>query len=230
MVAAGDAGRVGAEVVDVGHLVAVVVGIGAAVLVLPAVEVLRLVGAFVGSVGDAVAVVVGIGAAVVVEVAVLVLGLVGALVAGVGDAVAVGVLVGQGGDLDELARGAAIGRAVLEGGLRVGLGLAEVPLGQQLLALVEVDGGKFQLAARDGQLARRAPHRAVLLGVVHGRAQPPDAPAHDRSLGARAGEQRDQHERGKARAHGRVRRALCASSMAFCAYSSAVSARFAASE
>ena len=73
--------RVRAEVVEVGDAVAVVVRVGAAVVVLEAVEVLGLVRALVLGVGDAVGVVVGVGAAVVVEVAVLVLGLEDALVA-----------------------------------------------------------------------------------------------------------------------------------------------------
>src|SRR6185369_9076693 len=72
------------------HRVALV---GAAVLVLVAVDRLGLVGALVFLVGDAVVVVVRIGATVEVLEAVLVLGLVGALVLVVGDAVAVVVLV-----------------------------------------------------------------------------------------------------------------------------------------
>ena len=93
LVAAGDAGRVRAEVVDVGIRSPSLSGSGQPSSSLPAVEVLGLVRALVGGVGDAVGVVVGIGAAVVVEVAVLVLGLEDALVARVGDAVAVGVAV-----------------------------------------------------------------------------------------------------------------------------------------
>ena len=73
-------GVVRALVVQVVDAVLVVVGIGAAVVVLEAVEVLRLVRALVLDVGDGVGVVVGIGAAVVVLEAVLVLGLVGALI------------------------------------------------------------------------------------------------------------------------------------------------------
>src|SRR5439155_142124 len=105
--AAGDAVRAGVEV-DVlgqldlaagdGHLaarvgaaVAVVVDLGAAVVVLEAVLVLGLVGAFVELVGDAVLIVVEIGAAVLVVEAVAILGLRRAQIAGVGDAVAVGV-------------------------------------------------------------------------------------------------------------------------------------------
>ena len=87
-------GRVGALVVGVEHAVAVVVRVGAAVVVLEAVEVLGLVRAVVAGVDDAVAVVVRIGAAVLVLEAVAILGLVGAAVLGVGDAVAVVVRVG----------------------------------------------------------------------------------------------------------------------------------------
>ena len=84
-------GLVRALVVDVEDAVAVVVRVGAAVLVLEAVEVLGLVRALVHVVGDAVAVVVGVGAAVLVLEAVLVLGLGRALVVDVGDAVLVAV-------------------------------------------------------------------------------------------------------------------------------------------
>jgi hypothetical protein len=65
--------------------------VGAAVLVLDAVDVLGLVGALVGDVQDAVLIVVGIGAAVGVFELVLVLGVVGALVLRVEQAVAVRV-------------------------------------------------------------------------------------------------------------------------------------------
>ena len=82
-------GSMRALVVDVGDAVGVVVGIGAAVVVLEAVLVLGLERALVLRVEDAVLVVVGIGAAVVVLEAVLVLGLVRALVDVVEDAVAV---------------------------------------------------------------------------------------------------------------------------------------------
>src|SRR6185295_6073437 len=74
-----------------------VVGIGAAVLVLEVVEVLRIVGALVDVVGDAVSVAIErrrIGAAVLVLVTVLGLGLVRALVGVVEDAVLVVVGLG----------------------------------------------------------------------------------------------------------------------------------------
>src|SRR4029079_14713582 len=78
----------------VGHPVLVVVRIGATVLVLEAVLVLRLVRALVVDVLDAVGVVVRIGATVLVLELVLVLGLVRALVGLVGDAVLVVVQIG----------------------------------------------------------------------------------------------------------------------------------------
>ena len=78
---------------DIQDLVAVVVLVGAAVVVLEAVLVLGLVRALVPAVRDQVAVIVRLGATVVVLEAVLVLGLGGALVLVVHDPVAVRVLV-----------------------------------------------------------------------------------------------------------------------------------------
>src|SRR4029077_16597075 len=76
---------------DVEDPVVVVVGIGAAVLILEAVLVLGDVRAEVVDVENPVLVVVGIGAAVLVLEVVLVLGIVGALFDVVGDAVAVAI-------------------------------------------------------------------------------------------------------------------------------------------
>jgi hypothetical protein len=91
-------GRLGRTLVDglraLGHAVAVVVAVGAAVVVGEAVFVLGLVGALVHPVGDAVAVVVGIGAAVGVLGAVAILGVEGAVVDLVVDAVGVVVVLG----------------------------------------------------------------------------------------------------------------------------------------
>src|SRR5205823_5375169 len=75
--------------------------VGAAVLVLEAVDGLGLVGTSVVHIEDAVAVVVRVGAAVLVLEAVAVLGLVGAPVPRIGNAVAVAVQ----GDLRALGRG-----------------------------------------------------------------------------------------------------------------------------
>src|SRR5437868_2956054 len=89
-------------VADVGDVVVVVVRIGAAVVVLEAVEVFRLVGALVVVVGDVVVVVVGIGVAVVVLEAVFVFRLIGALVVDVGDVVVIVVaVVGREGDAED---------------------------------------------------------------------------------------------------------------------------------
>src|SRR5690606_25178713 len=88
------AGLEGALVVRVEHGVAVVVGVGAAVVVLKAVGVLGLVRATVLRVGHAIAVVVEVGAAVGVFVAVRVLGVVRAVVVRVRHAVRVVVGVG----------------------------------------------------------------------------------------------------------------------------------------
>ena len=157
----GHAGRVRAEVVEVGDRVAVVVRVGAAVVVLPAVEVLGLVRALVGCVGDAVGVVVEVGAAVVVEVAVLVLGLEDALVARVGDAVAVGVVVrrlGASTSTNSRAR-ASVGGLVLRTRRGRWLGHGEVRLRRcESLPLVELDGRELEVRLR-AMASSRGAHR-----------------------------------------------------------------------
>ena len=143
-------GRVRAEVVRVGDAVAVVVRIGAAVVVLEAVEVLGLVRALILVVGDAVGVVVEVGAAVVVEVAVDVLGLEDALVASSPGCRRRRCPCPRGpsaGATSTNSRArAAVGGAHGERGLRVGLGLRQVRLGVRELPLVEVDRRRTRAA------------------------------------------------------------------------------------
>src|SRR5262249_4098102 len=124
---------VGALVVLVEQLVAVVVGIGAAVRVLEAVLVLRIVGALVDVVGYAVAVVVRIGAAVRVLEPVLVLGLGRAGVLVVGDAVPVGVLA-----RDDRLRQALVGRRLADRLLRVRVGDVELLARAVVIALAQL--------------------------------------------------------------------------------------------
>ena len=146
--------------------------IGAAVVVLDAVDRLGLVRALVLDVGDAVAVVVGIGAAVVVLEAVLVLGLVRALVLRVGDAVAVVVVVGTAVVVLEAVLVLGIERAlVLRVGdavaVVVGIGAAVVVLEPVLVlglvrALVErVRDAVAVAVAVDGRRWRRALRRVL---------------------------------------------------------------------
>src|SRR5262249_37047364 len=95
---------VGTFILDVGDAVAVVVGVGAPVVVLEAVAVLGLVGTLVERIRDAVLIVVGIGASVRVLEPVPILGLIGAQILRVRDAVVVAVAAQHG------AAGLALGR------------------------------------------------------------------------------------------------------------------------
>src|SRR5262249_30143624 len=140
-------GLVGALVDGVGDAVAIVIGIGAAVLVLEAVLVLGLVRALVGGVGDAVAIVVGVGAAVLGLEAVLVLGLVRAFVGGADDAVLGGIVVDH--------RGRRLGR----------LGASELLVDRE--QRLEVLGESVVLAAgREQEAQIRAQAPAVVDAVL----------------------------------------------------------------
>ncbi len=90
---------------------------------------------------------------------------------------------------------ALVRRAHLVCGFGVRLGLGEVRVRLRESSLVEIDLGELEVAACDGELARRALHRAVLVGVVHRLLQAGDAAAQHGPFGARGREDAHQENR-----------------------------------